>query len=210
MTLTKREYQRLHSHLGRLLPPGGRPLTTEEVVDVGELQSKLERVIEAIRPRVEKGERVLSWRIPRDQAPTMNEYAYMKGWQKTKRRQQLDTELRALLPQFPKAELHGAQHRRWVRVTRFSTQRVDDLSVDVLGGKLPVDSLVRCGVLVDDNEAFMIREPRWESTKRGNTHVLVEVFAVVTEGDTVDGPKDAKVEQIRHELGPMTRAIVGG
>lgn len=183
---------------------------TDIKVRLGSVATKLQARIKAALSAPERGELVLTWRVPREQSLTLNQYAQAKGWQKKKLRNALDDALRATLPGFPKALLHGAQLQRWVRVTRFSTQRVDELSVDLLGGKMPTDSLVRCGVLHDDNERFMIREPRWEKTKPGTTHVLIEVFAVATHEVAAAEPSFAPVKQIVRESGPMTQAILGG
>lgn len=209
-TLTKLEYQRLHAHLGRLLPPGGRPLNAAELVEVGGLQEKLARIVAELRPAEEKGELVLTWRVPRELALTLNEYAYTKKWVKKKIVAKLDEQLRTLMLTHPKAAMHGSQLRRWVRVTRFSMKQIDELSVDVLGGKMPIDALVRCGVVADDDAKHMIREARWEKTQRGNTHVLVEVWTVTTEGRPVEEPRQAPAPASpQRELGGFTKAILG-
>jgi hypothetical protein len=208
--LTKRDYQRLHAHLGRLLPPGGRPLNAEEILEVGSLQSKIREVIEATRPVVEKGELVLSWRIPRELALTGNAYAGSRGWKKHKDRKLLDGILRELLPAFPKAPLHGAHKRRWIRGTRFSTQKVDECAIDLIGGKLAIDALKRASVIHDDSMAFLIREAMQAKAKRGDTHLLIEVFEITSEGDDVAEPKNVPIAQLRREPAPMTRAILEG
>jgi len=208
-SLTKLELQDIHAHLGALLPPG-RALRVEEIVRVGELRDRLARVIAELRPVEEKGDLVLSWAVSRDLAPTMNAYAFLKGWQKTKMRTRLDTELRAHVD-FRDAELNAAKKRRWVRVTRFSTQQPDELSVDVLGGKMPVDALVRCGVLYEDSPDAIVREGRWEKCKRGETSVLIDVFEVTTEGQPVAELQLGVVPQPQPmQLGAFTRAVIDG
>lgn len=206
---TKAELRRIFAGLSRLLPPGGRPLTAEEIVEVNAVLDKTRHLIASSLAAVERGRLVVSWRIPRENAPTLNEYAHKKGWMKKKLRAALDDDLRKLLPAFPEALTNGSMVKRWLRVTRFSTQRVDELSIDILGGKMPVDSLVRCGVLADDDEAHVLREPRWEKTPRGNTHVLVEVFAIASEQVREAEPSDAQVQQVVRTPGLMIKAIVG-
>lgn len=208
--LTKGELVALHrivtaAHLPAELR---RDLDLEERVRAGELAERLARVIAELRPVEEKGELVLSWRIARQQAPTLNEYAFLKGWQKKRLRGELDALLRGLLPAWPKADLHCAQRKRWVRATRFSPNRVDEVSLDVLGAKMPLDALTRCGVLHDDDGAFLVREGRWEKCKRGETCVLLEVFEVTTEGKPVAAPMQGVAPAgPPRELGAFTRAI---
>jgi hypothetical protein len=192
--LNKADLRLIYTSLGRLIPPFGRAPDAAEVVAIGQLRDVVADAIRDFAPVLERGELVFSWRVPREQALTMNAYAHKKGWMKKKMRQELD------------------KVRRWVRVTRFSTQRVDDLSVDILGGKMPVDALVRCGVLSDDNDAMAFREPRWEKTERGNTHVLVEVFTIreETEGHENDDPPDTTIAQIVRKPGPFTAWLAAG
>lgn len=138
----------------------------------------------------------------------MNEYAYLKVWMKNRLRTELDDEARALMVAQPGAYLAGGVRKRWVRVTRFSRNRTDDLSVDVIGGKMPIDSLVRVGVLHDDNQTYLHREACQASTKHGNTHVLIEVFEITDEEVPCEEPKDAPVAQVVRERGKLTKAIV--
>jgi hypothetical protein len=210
--LNKADLRLIYTSLGRLIPPFGRAPDAAEVVAIGQLRDVVADAIRDFAPVLERGELVFSWRVPREQALTMNAYAHKKGWMKKKMRQELDKAVVDLLPVWPRALMNGAKVRRWVRVTRFSTQRVDDLSVDILGGKMPVDALVRCGVLSDDNDAMAFREPRWEKTERGNTHVLVEVFTIreETEGHENDDPPDTTIAQIVRKPGPFTAWLAAG
>ncbi len=206
---TKQDLRTIHASLTRLLPPApSLPRTAEEVVEIGRVRDVVALAIRELAPTLQRGALVLTWRLPREQAPTLNEYAYMKTWQRKRLRKELDDQLRALIESSAGAVLL-APRPRWVRVTRFSTSKVDDLSVDVLGGKMPVDSLVRLGVLADDTQALMHREPRWEKTKRGNTHLLVEVFEMSHEGEHADEPADAPVRQMVRSEGPLTRELKG-
>lgn len=210
--LTKAELRTIFDSLSRLLPPGSLPRDPGELVRIGEVRERVARMIEEQRQTLERGELVFTWRVPREHAMTMNEYAGKKGWVKQKIRKALDDSLRRELERgiFPKALLHGAQRRRWLRATRFSPRRIDELSVDVIGGKCPTDALVRGGVLADDDHEHLHREARWEKTKPGNTHLLVEVFEMSCEGASVGEPTDVQVEQIRHAPGFMTEVIKNG
>jgi hypothetical protein len=208
--LNKQDLRAIWQALSRLLPPGQLPKSAEELLVVSGLMTQVGIMITEYAPVMERGELVFSWRVPREHALTLNAYAYKKGWMKKKLRVELDRQIKELLPTFPLANLHGARLRRWVRATRFSTQRVDDLSLDVLGGKMPVDALVRCGVLADDNDAFAHREPIWEKTKRGNTHLLLEVFTLKEEGTHEnDAVLDAEMTQAVWKPGEMTKWLKG-
>lgn len=179
--LKKAELRTIHQSLQRLQPPGSLPKDPEELVRIEEARVVVARMIEEYRPLPERGALVLTWRVAREHAMTMNEYSGKKGWVKKKIRQELDRQLLALIDPIPGAVIYG-KRRRWVRVTRFSPRKVDEVSADTIGGKCPIDALVRVGVLADDTQALLVREPRWEPTAPGNTHVLVEVFEVTEEG----------------------------
>ena len=190
MTLTKQDLRVIWSSLVRLLPPGTLPKDPEELVEIQRVADVVAQLLKLEQDKVERGARVLSWRIPASHALTMNAYSYKRGWVKKRMRTELDRWLRELIADIPAALVLFGNRRRWVRVTRFSPQRVDELSVDVLGGKMAVDALVRVGVLADDDDKHLIREPLWMKTKRGNTHVLVEVFEVTREGGVPVGPPE--------------------
>lgn len=199
--LNKVDLRTIFTSLTRLLPPQSLPTEPAEVVAIADVRQIIATMIREYAPLPERGDLLFSWRVPREQALTMNAYAHKKGWMKKKMRVELDKQVNELLPTFPRAPLHGAKVRRWLRVTRFSTQRVDDLSIDILGGKMPVDSLVRCGILADDNDAMAFREPRWEKTQRGNAHVLVEVFDMRAEGTHAGDESCVEpCENCEHEL----------
>lgn len=210
--LNKADLRRLWTSLTRLLPPQQLPNEPEEIVAIGELRKVVAKMIVEYAPALERGELIFSWRVRREEALTMNAYAHKKGWMKKKLRVELDRQVNELVAasNVPGLLLCGTKKRRWLRVTRFSTQRVDDLSIDVLGGKMPVDALVRCGVLADDNDAMAHREPRWEKTARGNTHVLVEVFEIREEGshENDESPAGTVVQLVR-EPGEFTKFLTG-
>lgn len=207
--LTKADLRNLH-RLVSAHQPLSRPVTLEEIVLAGELGNKLARLVVEMRPTLEKGALVLSWRVPREWGMTLNEYAGKPGWSKRKIRLAMDDALRAMIPTFPGADLCGAKKRRWTRITRFSQRRPDELACDAIGGKCPIDALVRCGVLANDNDTYLLREARWEKTAPGNVHVLVEVWEIAMDGTHGEEPRDAVVKQVVYTPGPMTRAIADG
>lgn len=196
----KTEIRQIRVHLARLLPPGGRPPTAEEVVEIGELVKKTDALIAANTGDVERGRKIFEWRVPEADAPTQNMirgYAYRNPFILKSIEKRIDKALTEILDRTPGARVHG-RAKRWVRVTRYTSQpkHVDDPSaIDALGGKCPVDALVRCGVLVDDTPTYCRREGHVRKTVKGNVHVLVEVFETAEEEVPDPGPVDAVVEQ---------------
>ena len=57
-----------------------------------------------------------------------------------------------------------------------SSRRIDDVSVDVVGGKIPVDRLVQAEILVGDSAKWLEREAAWEPCEPGEGRVIVEVY----------------------------------
>lgn len=215
---TKGELRKVYGFLSRLLPPGAKPLNAEEVVDVTDLLDRTRSFLAGASAQYERGAKVLEWRVPNLQAPTMNRYAYLKGWMKGEIGKKLDEALRKIVERTTGALVHGTSRKRWVRVTRFTTRpdSVDDPNaIDAMGGKMPIDALVRCGVLNGDTPAFCHREGMVRTTELGNTHVLVEVFETAHDEVPDSGPRDARVEQPparkkgkkREPKGPMAKAI---
>lgn len=214
-SLTKADLRTIYASLARLLPPApSLPKTPEEVVEIGRVKDVVATLIVEYRSEIVfRGTKVLEWRVPTALAPTMNNLAFMKKWQHKLLNEKLDDLVRTLLDEFPAAKLHGAQKMRWARVTRFTPSRgkIDELSIDAIGGKKLIDALVRHGVFYDDAPKYLHREPGIAPTHRGNTHVLVEVFEVTEEGThTDDAPKDAPVAQVVRRKGPLTKAIIDG
>lgn len=109
-------------------------------------------------------------------APTLNVYGSMKVWQRAALYKALDLRILAELHRWPLAR--PAPDPRAVRVTRRSSAKVDELSVDALGGKVPVDRLVRAGILRGDRIADLEREAVWQAAPPGKGSLLVEVFAI--------------------------------
>lgn len=122
-------------------------------------------------------------------APTLNEYNGLKPWQKEQLRRSVDAAIEAELRHHPSAlagfvetvDPKKGRHRaggrkRLVRVTRYSSRPVDELSADICGGKVPIDRLVRAGVLTADSPEALYREARYVPCPSGKGQVVVEVF----------------------------------
>ncbi len=186
--LNKADLRVLYASLTRLLPPQQLPTEPAEVVAISGVREIVASMIREYAPLPERGPLVFSWRVPKEQALTMNSYSGTRGWVKKKIRKALDDQLISMLKTsaFPGALMHGAQTRRWLRATRFSPRRVDELSADIIGAKCPIDALVRAGILAEDDDAHLIREAIWEKCRPGGTHLLVEVFEVRAEGTHAD------------------------
>jgi hypothetical protein len=127
-------------------------------------------------------------------APTLNEYASAKGWAKAKARTEVDRRIFLERPRWlrwhcgirtrakmvggevVKVPLPGTGRRRLVRLIRRSSRRVDEVSLDVLGGKLPVDRLKIAEVIAGDSAKWLEREAVWEPCDPGDGRVIVEVY----------------------------------
>lgn len=79
-------------------------------------------------------------------------------------------------------EMRTGGRRRRVVVTRYSSVEPDEVSCDVVGGKVPLDRLVQAYVLVDDNRKWCEREAHWRPAPPKQGRVIVEVYEL--EGGT--------------------------
>lgn len=114
--------------------------------------------------------------LPLELAPMMNAINGLKPWSKAKIRESIDLNIEEL-GEPPQAT--GA--RRRVVVTRYSSQRPDELAVDLIGGKYPVDRLVKAGILAGDSSKHLDREARWTKAKPGAGYLRIEVYEIGAE-----------------------------
>jgi hypothetical protein len=204
--LTKADLRCIWTNLNRHLPPGGRPPTPEDLVEIGDVLTKVAALIESDAGLTQRGRKIFEWRLHAKDAPTQNEIrglAWGSPFAIKSKEKRIDTLLAAVIEATPGALVHGNKTKRWVRVTRFSPSSVDDpTAVDAIGGKMPLDALVRAKVLNDDTESMCHREGGSRKTRKGNVHVLVEVFEMAEVEAFDPGPIDA-------EMPPRTRAKPG-
>jgi len=165
------------------------------------------------------GAKVVAW------APSMNEYSGMLGWQRAKIRTAIDTFIKDSIPHWPnwfaghkteakivdkkkglatvkvvvKTRIGG--RKRMVRVTRFSPRKLDELSVDIIGGKIPLDRLVEAGILVDDDPIALIRETAWYPCGDSQPRVVIEVFEL---------PGRPIVERKKHSKRLVADGLIAG
>lgn len=207
------EIRQIRVHLARLLPPGGRPPTAEEAVEIGELVRRTDQLISENAGAVERGRKIFEWRLPAADAPTQNQirgFAFRNPFILQSISKRVDKALMEIIEQTPGARVYG-RVKRFVRATRFSmdTKKIDDPSaLDSIGAKCAVDSLVRCGVIVNDTPEFCHREGHVMKTVRGNVHLLLEVFETAEEEVPDPGPLDAPVEQRKKRTrGPIAQHL---
>lgn len=187
---------------------------TLDVATIGPLIESYREIVHAQAHAVERGAKILELRLNPEHAPTQNEMSAIFGrrmFVKKRIAQELDRKLQAAIETTPSLRL-AAFAMRWVRVTRFTPQvkLVDDAAVDAIGGKMPVDALVRAGILAGDTPKHVRRDAHVLPTKRGNTHVLLEVFEVAREETPDPGPQDGPAPpKTERKFGRMTKAIVG-
>lgn len=191
---TKTDLRCIWVNLSRLLPPGGRPPTAEDIVEINKVLTKTSELLAGDVALTERGRKIFEWRLHAKDAPTQNQinsFAWGSPFMLSSKKKRLDSLLAAIIEETPGALVHGERTKRWVRVTRFSSSKVDDPNAaDALGGKLPIDALVRARVLNDDSEAFCRRDAGVRKTKPGNTHVLLEIFEMAEEEVPDPGPVD--------------------
>lgn len=130
-------------------------------------------------------------------APTMNAYRSMQTFSKQNARKEVAKRIADERKRWPSSAWGGRHEkvkhgnkerlspvggeRRLVRVTRFSARRPDDLGVDVIGGKLPLDQVVIAGILGDDSDAWCAREGHWAPAKTGEGFLRIEVYRLLGE-----------------------------
>ncbi len=220
-TLTKDQNRRVLGFLVKyqqaLMTGEVRPDPVEAAMDyatLGALIGAYQEIVHTQAHAVERGAKILELRLNPEHAPTQNEMSAIFGrrlFVKKRISQELDRKLQAEIATTPSLRL-AAGAMRWVRVTRFTPQvkLVDDAAVDAIGGKMPVDALVRAGILAGDTPKHVRREAHVLPTKRGNTHVLLELFEIAREEVPDPGPQDGPAPpKTERKFGRMTKAIVG-
>ncbi len=134
--------------------------------------------------------------LPFALAPTLNAYANAEVWEKARWRKNVDSQiLAALLNIRPYAKVrYPATHkevceavhgeglagtvRRKVVVTRYSSREPDEIGADVIGGKVGIDRLKQCGLLMDDNRKWCQREALWVKASPKFGYVSLEVMVI--------------------------------
>lgn len=66
--------------------------------------------------------------------------------------------------------------RRILEVVRYSSRQVDELAIDVLGGKVVVDRLIWAGVIAGDAQKHIVRRPRWVPVKPGQGRLEIVAY----------------------------------
>ena len=126
--------------------------------------------------------------------PSLNVYSGMKGWARAKARTEVDRRIVVTKATWPgwhcgirkRAKVVGGEpvivavpgtgRRRLVRLVRRSSRRVDEITVDVAGGKICVDRLTQAEILAGDSAKWLEREAAWEPCDPGDGRVIVEVY----------------------------------
>lgn len=129
--------------------------------------------------------------LPLELAPTLNEYANKKGWAKTKLAQAIDWRIMDAMRSWPAwgcGVIRGPKtktgrpgkavggRKRIVHVTRHSSREPDELSADVIGGKIAIDRLVHANILRDDSREWCERKASWQKAAPKDGRLVVEVF----------------------------------
>lgn len=136
-------------------------------------------------------------------APSLNEYASMLPWTLKLTRAVIDQRIEAAKAAWPrwdcgshrvrtvalvkrgkrtvkveKLNVSGGR-KRILEVVRYSSRQVDELAVDIIGGKLAVDRLTWAGVIAGDAVKHIVRRPRWVAVKPGEGRLEIAVYEIV-------------------------------
>lgn len=128
-------------------------------------------------------------------APTLNEYNGLVGWRKAHVRESIDGVILEAKTRWPAWAMGVTEHqkigpkgkvqswrsggrRRAVVVTRYSSKRPDEIGVDSIGGKMPLDRLVLASVLRDDKDEWLFRVARWEFAPPDAGRVVIDVHEI--------------------------------
>ncbi|NUO50700.1 MAG: hypothetical protein HOV80_17760 [Polyangiaceae bacterium] len=142
------------------------------------------------------GPQVFFLQLPLELAPSLNVFARMPWFKRHEMHATVDGFVRSAMSFWPQwhagfeleayvkktkkgtrpAVRRKGGRRRGVVVTRNSVRPVDEISVDILGGKLPLDRLVQAGVLRDDNAKWCERRPQWVPAHPKQGFLTVAVY----------------------------------
>ena len=154
------------------------------------------------RPRAE-GKKPFSLNL----APSLNVYSAFDPWVLEKARAEVDRRIdlakaaspgwscgsitriefvsqpRAGKSALVKQKLHvtGPGRRRIVEFTRCSSVSVDELAIDILGGKILIDRLVWAGILRGDTGEDIVRRGRWRKAPPKQGFVKLAVYEIPRE-----------------------------
>lgn len=147
------------------------------------LRDKIVRIFAERAGAPEPGDLVFSVRLPHALCPTLNRYASMEGWQRAKLSQAIDLHLMAEFTKFPRARMKAIAPKatiptRWVRFTRFTSNVIDEISIDIIGGKMPIDRLVHARIISGDSAKHIVREPVAAKVAPGAGSCLLEVMEI--------------------------------
>ena len=144
----------------------------------------------------ERGAIVFRLELPLELAPTLNVYANMKGWKRGELRSAVDGKIlegkkrwgswrmgvarnvtaKIVDGKIRKRTIVTGGRRRLVVFTRESSREPDELAVDILGGKIPIDRLAMAGVLRGDSRKWLARESHWVPAMPKQGRVVVEIY----------------------------------
>lgn len=207
--LTKANLRTISQRLKSLRPPGPRPLTVEELVEINEIVEKVDDLVANVRAAPERGDLVLEWRVPSEWTAVKSGKGKPK-WMLGNIKKKLEDECRKLLETWKKADLCLARRRRWVQVRRFSTKKPDRPNcADCLGARQAIDTLKDFGVIVDDSPEWTVDDTKWFKCAVGQTHIVIRVFEVTTEGRYWPEPACIPPPKPERKRGPFVESIVG-
>lgn len=169
--LDKEEIRLLYSLVDRALAA-----TTERHPKFEAVREKLQRMLAEGAGRSRWGAKVFEMTLPFTLAPTLNRYAELDGWMAQNVRKQVGRAIQVELHKWPRWRAAAGMPRA-VRVTRYSTRRPDEIGIDNIGGKVPIDCMVRLGILSGDTGKRLEREAAWEKSK--DMRLTIEVFEIL-------------------------------
>jgi hypothetical protein len=143
-----------------------------------------------------QGSLVFRLELPLELAPVLNRYSTMSVKKRCSIRRNIDSLVMKAKKNWPAwhmgvkritkgkiakgklrtcTEVSGGRKRTAV-VTRYSSRCPDELSVDIIGGKMAIDRLVTADVLRDDSTTWLTRYANWRSAPPKAGKLVVEIF----------------------------------
>ncbi len=179
----------LGAHVFQIVCKLGSDATKEVAANTKERKALREQLG---KKRLGKGEGPA--RVAPLMAATMNEYNALDPWRKEAIRKAFDQEIERLKTSWPawwcgsldrtvvvktkEKRVREGGRRRAVLVTRESSLRPDELALDTIGAKIPLDRLVQAGVLRGDSPQWLARFCEWKRAAPGEGRVIVDVYEI--------------------------------